>query len=60
MVIVPTLHAGLIRGPILEEAKNSKKKPEAKIRVITPGWNETIEKTKQSLVDPNLNYDIFV
>ena len=60
MVIVPTLHAGLIRGPILEEAKKFEKKTGAKIRVVTPGWNETIEKTKQSLVDPNLNYDIFV
>ncbi|MEA3289663.1 MAG: extracellular solute-binding protein [Campylobacterota bacterium] len=60
MVIVPTLHAGLIRGPILEEAKKFEKKTGAKIRVVTPGWNETIEKTKQSLTDPNLHYDIFV
>ncbi len=60
MVIVPTLHAGLIRGPILEEAEKFEKESGAKIRVVTPSWNETIEKTKQSLVDPNLNYDIFV
>ncbi len=60
MVIVPTLHAGLIRGPIMEEAKKFEAKTGAKIRVVTPGWNETIEKTKQSLSDPNLNYDIFV
>jgi len=60
MVIVPTLHAGLIRGPIMDEAKVFSKKTGAKIRVVTPGWNETIEKTQQSLKDPNLNYDIFV
>ncbi|MEA3383840.1 MAG: extracellular solute-binding protein [Campylobacterota bacterium] len=60
MVIVPTLHAGLIRGPIMDQAKVFEKKTGAKIRVVTPGWNETIEKTKQSLVDPNLNYDMFV
>lgn len=60
MVIVPTLHAGLIRGPIMEEAKKFEEKTGAKVRVVTPNWNETIEKTKQSLTDPNLNYDIFV
>ena len=60
MVIVPTLHAGLIRGPIMEEAKIFEEKTGAKIRVVTPGWGDTIAKTKQSLGDPNLNYDIFV
>lgn len=60
MVIVPKLHAGLIRGPIMDEAKLFSKKTGAKIRVVTPGWNETIKKTKQSLNDPNLHYDIFV
>ncbi|MCK5111303.1 MAG: extracellular solute-binding protein [Arcobacteraceae bacterium] len=60
MVIVPTLHAGLIRGPIMDEAKVFEEKTGAKIRVVTPGWNETIAKTKQSLTNPHLNYDIFV
>ena len=60
MVIVPTLHAGLIRGPIMEEAKIFEEITGAKVRVVTPNWNETIEKTKQSLTDPNLHYDIFV
>ncbi|MEA2050720.1 MAG: extracellular solute-binding protein [Campylobacterota bacterium] len=60
MVIVPTLHADLIRGPIIKEAKNFEKQTGAKIRVVTPNWNETIEKTKQSLIDPALHYDIFV
>jgi len=60
MVIVPTLHAGLIRGPIVEEAKIFEEQTGAKVRVVTPNWNETIKKTKQSLTDPNLNYDIFV
>ena len=60
IVIVPTLHADLIRGPILDEAKIFEKDTGARVRVVTPGWNETIEKTKKSLSDPNLNYDIFV
>lgn len=60
MVIVPTLHANLIRGPIMEEAQKFSQMTGAKIRVVTPGWNETIEKTQQSLKDPNLHYDIFV
>ena len=60
MVIVPALHAGLIRGPVLEEAKVFEVKTGSKIRVVTPSWNDTIEKTKQSLSDPHLNYDIFV
>ena len=60
MVIVPTLHAGLIRGPIMEEAKLFEEKTGAKIRVVTPGWNETIEKTKESLTNPDLHFDIFV
>lgn len=60
MVIVPTLHAGLIRGPILQEAKKFQEKTGAKIRVVTPSWDETIKKTKKSLSDPYLHYDIFV
>ncbi|WP_373073416.1 extracellular solute-binding protein [Sulfurimonas sp.] len=60
IVIVPTLHAGLIRGPIIDEAEKFEKKTGARIRVVTPSWDETIQKTKQSLTDPNLNYDIFV
>lgn len=60
MVIVPTLHADLIRGPILEQAKIFEAKTGAKIRVVTPSWNETIDKIEQSLKDKNLHYDIFV
>lgn len=60
IVIVPTLHAGLIRGPILDEAKKFEKKTGARIRIVTPSWNETIKKIKQSLTDKDLNYDIFV
>ena len=60
MVIVPKLHAELIRGPILDQVKPFQQRTGAKVRVITPGWNDTIKKINQSLVDPNLNYDIFV
>lgn len=60
MVIVPKLHADLIRGPILKQAKRFNQQTGAKIRVVTPGWNETIEKINQSLTDSSLHYDIFV
>jgi len=60
VLIVPTLEARLIRGPILDEVEAFEKKTGGKVRVVTPSWNETIEKIDQSLTDPNLNYDIFV
>jgi len=60
MVIVPTLHANLVRGPILKEAKEFEKQTGAKIRVVTPSWSETINSIKNS-VEPNSNivYDIY-
>ncbi len=60
MLIVPKLHANMIRGPIQDEAKKFEAETGARIRIVTPGWNETIEKINQSLSDPKLNYDIFV
>jgi multiple sugar transport system substrate-binding protein len=60
MLIVPKLHADLIRGPILDEVGPFEEQTGATVRVVTPGWNETIEKIDQSLSDPALNYDIFV
>ncbi|MEN8303178.1 MAG: extracellular solute-binding protein [Campylobacterota bacterium] len=60
MVIVPKLHADLIRGPILKYSKTFEKQTGAKIRVVTPSWNDTIENIDKSLQDENLHYDIFV
>ncbi len=60
MVIVPKLHAELIRGPILDQVEPFQQRTGAKVRVVTPSWNDTIKKINQSLVDPNLNYDIYV
>ena len=60
MVIVPKLHADLIRGPILKYAKTFEKQTGAKIRVVTPSWNDTIKNIEKSLKDENLHYDIFV
>lgn len=60
MLIVPKLHANLIRGPIIEQSEIFSQQTGTKVRVVTPSWNETIEKIDQSLIDPNLNYDIFV
>jgi multiple sugar transport system substrate-binding protein len=60
MVIVPKLHAKLIRGPILAEARVFEEKTGAKIRVVTPSWDDTIRNIRTSLEDPNLHYDIFV
>ena len=59
-VIVPKLHGRLISGPILEEAKLFSEQTGATIRVVTPGWSETIKKIEQSVTDTELNYDIYV
>lgn len=59
-VIVPKLDARLIRGPILDEVAAFEARTGGKVRVLTPGWNETIEKIDQSLADPSRNFDIYV
>lgn len=59
-VIVPTLDARLIRGPIQDEVAGFEARTGAKVRVLTPGWGETIEKIDQSLKSPDTNFDIYV
>jgi len=59
-VIVPKLDARLIRGPILDEVESFEARTGAKVRVLTPGWNETIEKIDQSVKSPDTNFDIHV
>lgn len=59
-VIVPKLDARLIRGPILDEVAGFEARTGAKVRVLTPGWNETIEKIDQSLKSPDAAFDIYV
>jgi len=59
-LIVPTLDARLIRGPILDEVAGFEERTGAKVRVLTPGWSETITKIDQSLQSPEANYDIYV
>jgi multiple sugar transport system substrate-binding protein len=59
-VIVPKLDARLIRGPILDEVAGFEQRTGAKVRVLTPGWNETIEKIDESLRSPEAHFDIYV
>lgn len=59
-VIVPKLDARLIRGPILDEVEGFEQRTGAKVRVLTPGWNETIEKIDASLKSPENSFDIYV
>ena len=59
-VIVPKLDARLIRGPIQDEVAGFEARTGAKVRVLTPGWNETIDKIDQSLKSPDANFDIYV
>lgn len=59
-VIVPKLDARLIRGPILDEVAGFEARTGAKVRVLTPGWNETIEKIDQSIKSPDSHFDIYV
>jgi ABC-type glycerol-3-phosphate transport system substrate-binding protein len=59
-VIVPKLDARLIRGPIMDEVESFEARTGAKVRVLTPGWNETIEKIDQSIKSPDAAFDIYV
>lgn len=59
-VIVPKLDARLIRGPILDEVDGFEKRTGAKVRVLTPGWNETIQKIDESTKSPEAGFDIYV
>jgi len=59
-VIVPTLDARLIRGPIQDEVAGFEARTGAKVRVLTPGWSETIERIDQSLKSPDAHFDIYV
>ena len=59
MVIVPKLGGKTIRGPILEEAKKFETLTGANIRVVTPSWGETLTQIEKSLINDNINFDIF-
>lgn len=60
MVIAPKLNAGLISGPVIEQAEQFGQQTGARVRVITPGWNETVQKIHQSADDPAINFDVYV
>lgn len=60
MVIAPKLNAGLISGPIIEQAAVFERRTGAEVRVVTPGWNETAEKISESLQGGAEHYDVFV
>lgn len=61
MVIVPTLNADLVRGPILKNKKEFEEKTGAKIRVVTPNWTETIKSIDESIQkNSKVVYDIYV
>ncbi|RXJ86514.1 ABC transporter substrate-binding protein [Arcobacter sp. CECT 8985] len=57
-VIVPHL-GGLISDPVKMEAKKMSKQKNITIRVITPSWDDTIPKIKESLKDKDINYDVY-
>ena len=59
-LIVPQLHARLIRGPIQDEAPLFEAKTGAKVRVLTPSWDETIRKIDESIVQGSTEFDIYV
>ena len=59
-LIVPKLGGKTIRGPIIEEAKVFEKLTGATVQIVTPSWADTIKKTKESLTNENVNFDIFV
>ncbi|RXJ93535.1 ABC transporter substrate-binding protein [Malaciobacter molluscorum] len=57
-VLVPHL-GGLISDPVKIEAKKIQKNKDVIIRVVTPSWDDTVSEIKESLTDPNINYDVF-
>lgn len=59
-IIVPKLTANLIRGPIIDAAKEYEKKHGIKINVVTPSWSETIRAIESSLNGDIPPYDIYV
>ena len=59
-LIVPKLNARLARGPILDEVDEFEQQTGAKVRVLTPGWSETILQIDESLKSPERNFDIYV
>lgn len=59
-VIVPKLDARLIRGPILDEVDAFERRTGGKVRVLTPGWNETIQKIDEATKSPEAGFDIYV
>lgn len=61
MIIVPKLHANLVRGPILKEVKSFEEQTGATVNVVTPSWGETIRSINDSLNNKSgLTYDIYV
>lgn len=59
-LIVPQLHARLIRGPIQDEAPLFEEKTGAKVRILTPSWDETIRKIDESISQGSKEFDIYV
>ena len=59
-LIVPQLHARLIRGPIQDEAPLFEAKTGAKVRVLTPSWDETIRRIDESIAHGGKEFDIYV
>lgn len=59
-LIVPQLHARLIRGPIQDEALLFEEKTGARVRVLTPSWDETIRKIDESIAQGSREFDIYV
>ncbi len=60
LVIAPKLTGGLISGPVIEEAERFGEAHGARVRVVTPGWNETVERIRASLAGEGPRYDVFL
>lgn len=49
-----------IAGPIKAEVALFEEKTGAKVRIVSPSWDDMIPKIKESLHDDKINYDVFV
>jgi len=58
-VITPNFDKA-ITGPIKKEIATFEKKTNSKVIIISPSWDDMIDKIEESLTDDRINYDVFV
>lgn len=58
-VITPNFDKA-ITGPIKKEISAFEKKTNSKVIIISPSWDDMVDKIEESLTNDRINYDVFV